>query len=275
MSVLAVRRRMRNTADIFRQLHRYRQLTLEMTRREIGDRYAGQFLGKAWAIGHPLIMMLVLVVIFAYVFKVDIKSKIGLDYTAYLLAGLIPWITVQEVMAKGATVVVGNANLVKQVVFPIEVLPVKSVMASLLSQLVAMAALVLYVLLRHWFVPASYLLLVPLLLVQILGMLGLSALLAALGVYFRDLKDLVQVFCFAGMYAMPLFYNIDMVPPAIKPFVYANPFTYMLLCYQDACFHGGMDHPYAWVVFTVLSLGTFYAGMRVFERLKPLFGNVL
>ena len=62
-----------------------------------------------------------------------------LDYTTYLLSGLIPWMAFQESMAKGATVIVGNANLVKQVVFPVEVLPVKGVIASFSTQLVATA----------------------------------------------------------------------------------------------------------------------------------------
>ena len=117
--------------EIMLLLTRHRQLTFAMAQREIADRYAGQFLGVLWAIIHPVIVMGVYVFIFAYVFKMKIGGthNMPLDYTTYLLSGLIPWMCFQESMSKASVVIVNNANLVKQVVFPLEVLPVKVVIA--------------------------------------------------------------------------------------------------------------------------------------------------
>ncbi|MHC4359283.1 MAG: ABC transporter permease [Planctomycetota bacterium] len=104
-------------------LTKHRQLTIEMSRREITDRYLGQVFGF-WAVGHSLILMAVYIFIFVVVFKVKIGGtrEMPLDYTTYLLSGLILWMSFQDSMNKGSTVIVNNASLVKQVIFPIEMI---------------------------------------------------------------------------------------------------------------------------------------------------------
>lgn len=277
MSLLSGRAHWLAFREVITLLTRNRQLTWEMTRREIADRYAGQMLGMFWAVGHPLALMGIYVFVFAWVFQVKIggTAALPLDYTTYLLAGLIPWMAFQESMNKAATVIVGNANLVKQVVFPMEVLPVKTVIASFSAQFVATGVLVAYVLGRHGGLPWTYGLVPALMLFQALAMIGAAYVLASVSVYFRDLKDFVQVFCLAGMYVMPVFYLPDMVPTPFRPLLYLNPFSYMAWCYQDACYFGRFEHPWAWPAFFAGSLAVFYGGYRVFRKLKVCFGSVL
>ena len=97
---------------------------LELARRDIADRYVGQFLGMFWAVAHPLFMMGIYVFIFAFVFKVKIGDSLDIprDYTVYILSGLIPWMAFQECMSKSCSAISANSSLVKQVVFPVEVL---------------------------------------------------------------------------------------------------------------------------------------------------------
>ncbi|MBI4848692.1 MAG: ABC transporter permease [Nitrospirae bacterium] len=258
-------------------LTRNRQLTLEMAKREISERYMGQILGTFWAIGHPLFIMAVFVFIFAYVFKMKIGGNLPsqLDYTTYLLSGLIPWMCFQESMSKGVTVILVNANLVKQVVFPIEILPVKGVLASLVTMLLMMAILVIYVLVTHHYLPFSYALLPVLIFFQFLAMAGVCFIFSSVGTYFRDLKDVIQVFNFAGIYMIPIFYLPAQVPGKLKLLLYANPFSYMIWCYQDVLYFGRVEHRWAWVVFISSSVVIFYAGYRIFRKLKIMFGNVL
>jgi lipopolysaccharide transport system permease protein len=248
-----------------------------MTKREIGERYAGQVLGLFWTVGHPLAMMGVFVFIFAVVFKMKVGGtyELPLDYTTYLLSGLIPWITFQESMSKGTMAIVGNANLVKQVVFPLEVLPVKGVLASFVTQGVSLIILIAYVLLKYGTLPWTYILLPVLLVFQCMAMVGVSYVLSAVGIYFRDLKDFVQVFSLVGMYLMPVFYLPAMVPRIFRPVLYINPFSYMIWCYQDVFFFGRFEHPWAWIVYFFLSTAIFYGGYRTFRKLKIMFGNVL
>src|SRR5262245_20830817 len=214
-------------------IYQHRALTLEMARREILDRYAGQVLVMLWMIGHPLIQVAVYIFIFQFVFqiRIDTTGRLPLDYTAYLLAGLLPWLAFQEAMTKGALVIVGNSNLVKQVVFPLEVLPVKSVLASWATQLIGTAILLGYIVTNTGALPWTAALLPVLWLAQCAAMIGVSCLFSAVGVYFRDIKDVIQVFCLIGMYLMPICYLPQWVPEILRPFLYLNPFSYMVWCY--------------------------------------------
>lgn len=263
--------------ELIKLLVENRHLTLEMTRREIGEKYAGQVLGTFWAIGHPLMQMAVYVFIFAVVFKVKVGGtlELPLDYTTYLLCGLIPWMTMQESLNKGTTAIVAHSSLVKQAVFPLEILPIKGVLVSFVTQLVASMALTLYVLISHGTLHLTYLLVPVLFFFQLLTMAGLCLALSVVGAFLRDIKDFIQVFCLVGMYLMPVFYLPSMVPGLFRPILYANPFSYMIWCYQDVFYFGRFEHPFAWVVFPILSLLIFTMGYRTFRKLKPMLGNVL
>jgi len=258
-------------------LHRHRGLAIEMARREIGDRYSGQVLGVLWAVGHPLFLLTVYALVFGFVFRVKLGGthEMPLDYTTYLMSGLIPWMGFQESMTRGCTAITGSTALVKQMVFPVEVLPFKGVLVSVFTQSILVALLAAYVLGTAHGLHLTYLLLAPLLALQILAMAGVSFLLAAVSVFLRDLKDLVQLFCIAGMYLIPAFYLPAWVPDLFKPLLYLNPFSYLVWCYQDALYFGRIAHPWAWVVVALGSPVTFAVGYRVFRRLKPGFGNVL
>jgi lipopolysaccharide transport system permease protein len=256
---------------------RHRHLTLALARREITDRYVGQMLGFIWAVGHPLLLMAVYIFIFGYVFKVKVGGTLDLplDYTVYILTGLIPWLMVNECLNKGCGTIVGNSNLVKQVVFPLEVLPVKGVLATLFPQTISLGILVLYVLISSGSLPWTYALLPVAILLQVVFVSGIVFALAALSPFFRDLKDFIQMFSVVGIYLVPVVFLPDMVPGVFRPFLYVNPFSYLVWCFQDLCYYGRFEHPWAWAVLAGLSIGSYAAGYRLFARLKPYFGNVL
>lgn len=255
----------------------HRRLTWEMAKRDVTEKYAGQALGTIWAVGHPLALMGVYIFMFAYVLKVKIGGTrdMPLDFTTYLLSGLIPWLAIQDAMSKGVNAVTGSANLVKQVVFPLEILPLKGIFASMLTQLIASALLIFYVLANYGTLPWTFALLPVVWLLEILFVGGICYILASIGAYFRDLKDFVQVFCVVGVYIMPTIYLPAWVPNKLRPLIYANPFSHVIWCFQDVCYFGRIEHPYAWVVFGVMSGGLFYVGYRTFHRLKVGFGSVL
>lgn len=256
---------------------RHRELTLEMARREVSDRYVGQAFGLMWAIGHPVFMMGLYVFIFAFVFKTKVGGTVDmpLDYTTYLLSGLVAWMGFQESMGKSCTAITANAALVKQVVFPLEILPIKGVIASLFQQSVLVILLVCYVLLSHGSLHWTYALLPVLILFQVMAMVGVAYLFSAVGTYFRDMKDFVQLFAVAGVYLLPVFYLPAWVPPLFKPLLYVNPFSYLIWCYQDALYFGRIAHPWAWVINAVASFSILILGYRMFRKLKPGFGNVI
>ncbi len=258
-------------------LSKHSDLVREMAFRDVSDRYSGQVLGVLWAIGHPLFMMALYVFVFAFVFKTKVGGTVQmpLDYTVYIMSGLIPWMAFQDAMNRSCVVITSNASLVKQVVFPLEVLPVKTVLSALLPQFVSLIFLLVYVLFKNGSLFSLYILLPSILAAQIIAMLGVSYFLSALGVYFRDIKDFIQLFGMAGMYMMPIFYLPDMVPSIFKPILYLNPFSYMVWCYQDVIYFGQIVHQQAWFIYFGMSFLIFIFGYRFFRKLKAGFGNIL
>ena len=263
--------------DAISILRRNRHLTYEMAKRDISDRYVGQAFGMVWAFGHPLFMMGLYVFVFAIVFKTKIGGtpEMPLDYVTYLFSGLVAWMIFQESLVKSCTAITSNSSLVKQVVFPLEILPVKGVLASLFQQGILLLFLVAYVLIRYGTLPWTYVLLPVLIGWQLVLMIGLAYLLSAVGAYFRDLKDFVQLFAVSGIYLLPVVYLPDWVPDLFRPLLYANPLSYMIWCYQDVLYFGRIEHPWAWVINFIFSFLVFIIGYRVFNKLKLMFGNVL
>jgi lipopolysaccharide transport system permease protein len=254
-------------------LKRHRQLIIEMVKREINDRYAGQIFGYFWTFGHPLTLILLYSIVFGFIFRANVDGP--MNYVVFLLAGLIPWLTFQEVMGKATTLINNNANIVKQVIFPIEILPIKGVLAAVVTQVVLFVFMIIYILITGRVPLCTYLLVPIIILVQITGMIGASFILCAISPYFRDMKDFVQIFVTVSFFAMPMIYSPSSLPPIVKYVFYINPFSYMIWCYQDILFYGRFQHPWSWVVFSLISLLAFIFGYRLFRKLKVMFGNVL
>ena len=253
------------------------RLIYELTKREIGERYSGQVFGAFWAIGHPLLLTLVYIFIFGFVFRARAGGTIDmpLDYTAYILSGIIPWLVFQESLSKASTVIIANANVVKQVIFPLEVLPVKSVLATIVTEIIFLFLLLIYTLLTSHTLPWTYVFLPILVLFQALAMIGMSYLFSSIGAYFRDLKDFVQAFLSIAFFILPILYLPESIPAAVRPVLYLNPLSYMIWCYQDILYFGRFAHPWAWAVFLPGSVFVFIFGFRIFRKLKTMFGNAL
>jgi homopolymeric O-antigen transport system permease protein len=259
-------------------LTRHRSLIWELAKREHSDRYAGSILGSVWAVGHPLALMAIYVVVFSFVFRVRIPpgaSALPLDYPAYLMAGYLPWIALQECLLKSTISVASNPSLVKQVVFPVDVLPVKGGIAALLTQLVGTAFLVAYLIARHGVIAWTYLLFPVLLVLQLMTMVGVGLMLAAAGVFVRDLREFVQVGTIAGAFLLPIFYLPEWVPEVLRPLLYLNPGSYIVWCYQDVFYFGFIAHPLAWLVFPLGAMLALYMGLRFFHHVRHSFASAL
>lgn len=256
---------------------RYRHLLIELTRREVVDRYAQQAIGSLWAWLHPLFLMLLYAVIFNVIFEARFDGRIDLprDFTAFVLAGLVPWLCLQDVLGRSAGAVLDHASYVRQMAFPIEVLPIKRALSSLPILLTGMTFLLGYQLVAFGSLPWTVILWPIFLGLLIMFAMGLVFLLSALGVFARDLREIVSVFCTANLFLMPILFIPSLTPPALEMIYYANPFSYMVWMHQDIVFYGDIEHPLAWIVFPALSLSSIVAGATLFQRLRPHFGDAV
>ncbi len=264
--------------SLHKLLTRHRELTLSLAWQEIRQRHAGQFFGFFWSFFYPVIFLGVYVFIFGFMFRVRTgEADDSAQRVLFLLSGLIPWLTVTDVLGRSSTTISGNANLVKQVVFPIEVLPVKSVIAALFNQCIFLGLYFVFVpLLGETFAPSALVLLLFALMLQFFAFIGLAYMIAAIAVYIPDIREVIRVFTFLGMFTTPILMRVDQVPETWALFFYANPFSYMIWAFQDAMAGGGgMAQPWVWGVYVLLSVGTFIIGHVLFNRLRIMFGNVL
>lgn len=266
----------RAVCEVASAVRRYRELVLEMTRRDILDRYAGQVLGGLWAIGNPLLLMAVYVFAFTFLFR----GRLGpngspAEYTVYLLAGLAPWVALQETLGRASSGVLANANLVKQIVFPSEILPLKIALGALPTLIVGLLVTMVLALTTGTARPEGWILLPPVIVCHILMTAGLSYLLAAIGVFVRDSKDVVSLLLSIGLFLHPILYHPGAVPRALETAFHLSPLSYLIWCYRDALFYGAITRPTAWVALPLISITLFAFGYRVFRMLRPTFGNVL
>ena len=264
-------------AAAWRLALRHRELLWELQKRDLSDRYVGSVLGALWSIVHPLLLMAVYVAVFGFVFKVKLdQTGTGeLDYPAYLIAGFLPWLAMMDVMSRSAGVIYANVNLVKQVAFPLELLPAKGLLGAFIPQAVGTACLLAYIAVQFGYVPPAIVLLPVALLFQGLAALGLGWLLALVGAYFRDTPNVLQIFFQLNFFLMPVVFVPSSTPEVLARAMAVNPFSHLVYVYQDILFYGALRHPGSWAVLAVLSVIVFVAGFTMFTRAKQAFGNVL
>jgi lipopolysaccharide transport system permease protein len=263
--------------ELFALLTQRRSLTWEMAKREIESEHAGKQLGRFWGIFQPLALLAVYAVVYGVVFRAKIGGTYELprNFTIYLLSGLVPWFAFQLAMAKAAAVIPGNAALVKQVVFDLNVLPISTALAAALPLVLGVGFIAVYTLATYGTLPISYIGLPLIVILQWFAMAGVAFGLAALGAFVKDVRDVVQLSAIVLIFLMPIVYLPGSVPAAFDPVLWLNPFTYMVYCYQDVLYFGRIAHPISWIAFGVGSLLVFALGYRLFRRVRPYFANVL
>src|SRR5438128_2082204 len=172
------------------QLPRRFDLILSLTKRELTARYRGSVLGMLWTLLTPIVMIAIFTIIFSGIFKAKFgNSSSQWDYALYLFCGLLPWNAFQESVQLSSSTIVGHANLVKRVVFPLETLPVSQSLAALANQMFGTAALLIAILIIRREIHPTIVFLPVLLVPQMIATLGAAWLLASLGVFLRDIAQ--------------------------------------------------------------------------------------
>ncbi len=267
----------RDTRRVLGDLVRHRRLFWEITRREFSDPHAGQALGAAWTVLHPLVLLGIYVFIFGVVFsaKVGGTREMPLDYTAYILSGMVPWLASQQAALRSCGAIVSRESLVKQVVFPLEILPGAAVVTTAFAQLVGVMVLVVYILVTNGALPWTMLLLPLVLVFHWMLLLGIALALSAASVFLRDLREIVQVLSAVGVFIIPVVYLPAWVPEAVRPLLYVNPVSAVIWVYQDVFYFGRIEHPGAWFAMAGITLLTLVVGARMFRWSQPMFGDAL
>jgi ABC-type polysaccharide/polyol phosphate export permease len=258
-------------ALIFKQ----KQLIVSMARREVATSYVGSLLGFIWTFIQPLVMILVFWVVFSLGFKV--RPVKDVPFVVWLTAGMAAWFVFSDIVNGCASVITGNAHLIKKTVFHSQVLPVVKIVSCLITHSVFLTVLGVFIIFQK--MPFSFYYLQFLYYLFGLCVLGLGVGLAvsALNVFVRDVGQIVNVALQIGFWATPIFWDIGMMPEGLKPLVKLNPMFYVVQGYRESFiyFSPFWAHPVETLYFWSITLFTFAVGALVFKKLKPQFGDVL
>jgi len=267
-----------NPVMIATHLWNYRDLIRQLTWREIVGRYKGSYVGLGWSFIQPLIMLCVYTFVFSVIFNARWGINPGEGRATFALAlfiGLITFGVFSETANAAPSLVLGNANYVKKVVFPLEVLPLVKLLSALVNALFSLTVLFAGILLINHGIHWTAILLPLIWLPMLLFTLGCGYFLASLGVFVRDMGTLIGVATTMLFFLTPIFYPINAIPQEFRFFCRINP---LALFVEDArrVVLWGLPPDWSWFFFgLVLSITALIFGFVWFMKSKKAFADVI
>lgn len=264
-------------AEMFAGLWRHRELIQASTRREIQGRYRGSVLGLLWSFLNPLFMLAVYTFVFSVVFKArwSVESASKTEFALVLFSGLIVFNLFGETINRAPTLVLGNPNYVKKVVFPLQILPVVTLLSALFHAGVSLGAWLLAYLVFFGMPHATALYLPVIVLPFLLLILGLAWALASLGVFLRDISQFIGTLVTVLMFMTPIFYPISALPEKLQHLLYLSPITIIVEQARNALFWGKAPDFALLGAYTVVALLVAWLGFLWFQKTRKGFADVL
>jgi lipopolysaccharide transport system permease protein len=253
-----------------------RNLISSMVRREITARYRGSVGDAAWTILHPLLLMLT----YYFVFGVVLRSRFGADssqsgYVLNFLAGMLPWLPFSEALGRAPGSMLEHRNFIKKLLFPVETIQVNQAAAGLVTQAFALLVFIALLVATRGGLPLTMLWLPMLVIPQVLLTLGLSWTLAALGVYLRDLGQIIGFLLTIGFFLTPICYPADSLPGWALPVLKLNPMFTLVESVRAVLVQGVAPRPLPLALLWAVSVTVFLAGHAWFWRLRKSFADVI
>jgi len=262
---------------MLRSLWGNRELIAQMARREVIGRYKGSLMGLMWSFLNPVFMLAV----YSFVFSVAFKARWSggnesqTQFAVVLFSGMIVHALFAEVLNRAPGIILGNVNYVKKVVFPLEILTVVSLCAALFHALVSLLVLLVAFSMMngfiHWTMIFAPLVLLPLMILS----LGFGWMLSSLGVFVRDIGQLIVVLTSALMFLSPVFYPVSALPETVQPWLQLNPLTFIIEQTREVLIWGRLPD---WKGLTIYFVGASifaWLGYFWFQKTRKGFADVL
>jgi len=252
-----------------------------MVKREVIGRYRGSFLGLLWAFVNPILMLAIYTFVFGVVFKVRLDSQSTelyddkFAFALLLFTGLILFNLSSECLSRSPGLVLANVNYVKKVIFPLEILPLVSLGSALFHAGISFLVLFTFMLVIdhsiHWTLIFLPIILLPLLLL----ILGLSWMLASIGVYVRDIGQFIGLILTMLLFMSPIFYPASALPESVRDYLFLNPLTFVIEQARAVTLYGQLPDWSGLVVYYMLASIVAWAGLIWFMKTRKGFADVL
>jgi ABC-type polysaccharide/polyol phosphate export permease len=248
----------------------YRELLMQMTRRDLMLRYKQTIMGFGWAVFMPVLNTIIFTIIFTRAAKVDTG---GIPYPIFSYTGLMAWNLSASSLRFAVSSLTANTNLVTKVYFPREIFPFSAVIVSIVDFAVASIILIGLMIYYH-FVPGWALLFLPVvLIVHILFTAGISLLLAMGNLFFRDIKYLFEVVLMLWMFASSVLYPVDQIGGRLAVFLQFNPMTPIIDAYRSVLLRNELPAAGPFAAASVLACLTLAYGWVWFHRTEFRFAE--
>jgi lipopolysaccharide transport system permease protein len=248
-----------------------RELLWEVAIRDLRGKNRGAILGFAWSVLSPFIQVVAYVAIVSFVFRARLGETAGrFDYAVYVLSGMIPWQILTLSIQQAPTLIRNNTELVKQVIYPIQTLPLTSMITNSFGSVVSFLVFLLLSLFSGSFRLTFFLLPIPLILVVLL-VLGLSWIFSIAGILIKDLKEMVTVVMSVLVYFSPVVASEEITGAKVWKIIRLNPLSHVVICFRDV--FQATFHLESWVVFVTAGLGLFIIGAMVITKTRLLINE--
>ncbi len=260
-----------------KSLWRNRALLLQMTKREIVGRYRGSAIGLFWSFFNPVLMLAVYTFVFSVIFKARWAggSDSKTEFALVLFSGLLIFNLLSECLNRAPNLILSNVNYVKKVIFPLEILPVVVLGSAAFHLLISLAVWLIFHLI-FFGIPSATIIQLPLVLIPlILTTIGASWFLASLGVYLRDVSQVIGILTTVLMFMAPIFYPLSALPEAYRPLMQLSPLTFVVEQARDTMIWGNNINWKLWLMHTGFSLLVAWLGFSWFQKTRKGFADVL
>lgn len=249
------------------EIYKYRQMVFSLVKKDLRGRYKGSALGFLWTFINPLLQLCIYTVVFSIIMRMGIEK-----FYIFLFVALVPWIFFSSCLQSGATVVVGNQDLVKKIYFPRIVLPLSYVTSSFVNMLLTFIVVFAVLLVTGYGVNLIALLYLPVIMViEYILALGITLITSACTVYLRDLEHILGIVGMAWMYLTPVIYSPEMVPDKFLFWFNLNPMTPIIEAYRDILYYKQAPQLETLALAAGLGVVVVVIGSFVFNKLQKGF----
>lgn len=250
----------------------YYELLSELTKREIKSRYKQSVLGYAWVILNPFFQMLVMAFIFSHIMRIPV---IGVPYAIFLYVGLLPWTLFANSLVSSVNSLVNNASLITKIYLPREVFVLSTMLAKIVDFLLASLVLIFFLIWYKTPLTVNLLWFIPIFFIQQIFTYGLSLMLAAFNLFYRDIQYVLNLGIILWMYITPVIYPVELLPERYRWIFQVNPMAVLINAYRQIMLSGGMPNLRSLAIAAIVSIIFCVIARSVFKKLEGVFADVV
>lgn len=252
---------------LLKELWEYREMIVSLTKRDLKSRYKGSVLGFLWMFLNPLLQLCVYTIVFSIIMRMGIEK-----FYLFMFVALVPWLFFSSCLTAGPGIIFSQQDMVKKIYFPREVLPISFTLSQFINMLLSFIVIFVVVFFSGVEInPVAMLYLPIVMLIEFVLGLGVTYLVSALNVYFRDLQYIMGIISMAWMYLTPVIYPVEMVPEQFVDLFYLNPMTSITIAYRDILYYGRVPEMSTLLNAVIMGIVVLIIGQITFSKLQRHF----